>query len=237
MGASTAYHLAQAGANDVLLIERTAHLEDSATNRCAGGVRYQFATEVNIELSKVSLPMLERFDDEIGVDAQYKSCGYLFLLTNEADVRAFRRTVELQRRLEVDTEWLEPSAVQKLLPEFVIDDILAGTVHWKDGLADPGSVNHGYLKRARELGAAVEMETELTGINVAGGRVVSISTNRGDLACGHVVNAAGPWAGQIGAMVGLDMPVDPIRQQMVTTTPISDLRDDFPFVIDFSQSQ
>jgi len=86
MGASTAYHLAQAGATDVLLLERTAHLEDSATSRCAGGVRYQFATEVNIELSKVSLPMLERFKDEIGVDPLYRMCGYFFVLTDASDI-------------------------------------------------------------------------------------------------------------------------------------------------------
>ena len=81
MGASTAYHLAKAGASEVLLLERSVHLEDAATSRCAGGVRYQFATPVNIELSKISLPMLERFNDELGVDPQYRQIGYLFVLT------------------------------------------------------------------------------------------------------------------------------------------------------------
>src|SRR3970040_1145224 len=115
MGASTAYHLATAGASDVLLLERSAHLEDAATSRCAGGVRYQFATPVNIELSKISLPMLERFKDELGVDPQYRQIGYLFVLTRPQDVESFKTTVELQRRMGVKPEWLDGDEVRRRL--------------------------------------------------------------------------------------------------------------------------
>src|SRR3990170_834316 len=98
MGASIAYHLAKAGQRDVVLLEREPFFGQGATGRCAGGIRYQFSTEINIRLSQFSLPMLEAFEDETGQAIDIRHCGYLFLLTNEADIAAFRQNVELQRR-------------------------------------------------------------------------------------------------------------------------------------------
>ncbi len=236
MGASTAYHLAKAGARGIVVLERTAHFEDSATMRCAGGVRYQFATEVNIRLSLASLPMLERFKEEIGVDPQYRKCGYLFVLTRPEDVERFRQTVALQHNLGVETEWLTGDEVRRRLPYMRFDDALGGTFHDKDGLADPGSVLHGYVRRARELGVPICTEVEATSIEVQAGQVRAVVTPRGRIECRHVVNAAGPWAGAVGRMAGVEIPVQPLRRQMVTTTPLPELPADFPFVIDFAQS-
>jgi len=236
MGASTAYHLAKAGASEVLLLERSVHLENAATSRCAGGVRYQFATPVNIELSKISLPMLERFNDELGVDPQYRQIGYLFVLTRPQDIEPFQATVKLQRRMGVNTGWLDGAEVRRRLPQMRFEDALAGTIHPKDGLADPSSVNLGYLSRARDLGVRIAMETEAIGINLEHDRVASVTTNRGRVGCEHVVDAAGPWAAEVGQLVGLDIPIRPVRRQMVTTTRIPQLPHDFPFVIDFARS-
>ncbi|MGA9531874.1 MAG: FAD-dependent oxidoreductase [Anaerolineales bacterium] len=236
MGASTAYHLAKAGAGKVVVLERTAHFEDSATNRCAGGVRYQFSTEVNIRLSQASLPMLERFKDEIGVDPQYRKCGYLFVLTKPSDVEAFKANVALQHKLGVQTEWMTGEEVRRRLPNMRWQDALAGTIHAKDGLTDPNSVLSGYMARARDLGAQVITETEVTDLEGEGGRLRSVHTNRGKIDCPLAINAAGPWAGQVGAMAAVDIPIKPVRRQMITTTPLPELPSDFPFVVDFAQS-
>ena len=236
MGASTAYHLAKAGNTDVVVLERTAHLEDSATSRCAGGVRYQFATKVNIQLSKVSLPMIERFKDEVGVDPLYRKCGYFFILTDPSDVDEFKKNVELQHSLGVETEWLEGDEVRRRLPLFQLNDVLAGTLHHKDGIVDPTSVNMGYLDRARDLGVNIMMETEALGIDFEHDRVTGVQTDRGRFSCEHVVNAAGPWAGSIGKLAGIDIPIEAVRRQMVTTTPLPEIPDNFPFVLDFAQS-
>lgn len=236
MGASTAYHLAHAGAGRVHLLERTAHFEDSATNRCAGGVRYQFSTEVNIRLSQASLAMLARFEEEIGVDSQYDPCGYFFVLTDEADVTQFRENVKLQRSLGVETEWLEPDDVRAALPLMRFEDALGGTLHPLDGIADPNSVLMGYLSKARQLGVGVHTEVEVTDIDVAGGRVRAVGTPAGKIETPVVVNATGPWAAQLGAMAGLQIPIEPLRRQMTTTTPLPELDPAFPFVIDFAQS-
>jgi sarcosine oxidase subunit beta len=236
MGASTAYHLASAGWKNVVLLERDDLLGQGATGRCAGGVRYQFATEVNIRLSLASMPMIERLGDETGVDPQYRPCGYLMVLTQPHDVAAFEQNVALQRSLGVETEWLNGDQVRRRLPMMRFEDAVAGTIHNKDGLADPNSVVQGYAVAARRLGVHLITGCAATGIDAAGGRVRSVETTLGRVSCTHVINAAGPWLGEIGAMAGVEIPVVPLRRQMATTTPLPDLPEDFPFVIDFAQS-
>ena len=236
MGVSTAYHLARRGARDVVLLERDTFLGHGATGRCAGGVRYQFATEINIRLSLASLPMIERFEDETGVSPQYRPIGYLFVLTRSQDVETFRRNVALQHRLGVSTEWLDGGEVRRRLPFMRFDDALAGTFHAKDGLADPHSIVQGYARRARDLGARIVTDAPVTGIVVQGGRVRAVETPRGRIATPVVVNAAGPWAGEVARLAGVDLPITPVRRQWLTTTPLPELPRDFPFVIDFAQA-
>lgn len=236
MGASTCYHLAQAGLTDIVMLERTEHYEDSATNRCAGGVRYQFSTEVNVRLSQASLPMLARFKDELGVDPQYEQCGYLLVTTNEHDAKVFKGNIALQNRLGVNSKWLTASEVQALVPQMNFEDALGGSFHDKDGLADPGSVLLGYHQAARRLGAKLVTGVAVTNIFTSSGRVVGVDTDHGKIETPLVINATGPWAGQIGKMAGVDIPIKPLRRQMITTTPLPELDSHMPFVVDFAQS-
>ena len=153
MGASTLYHLAKRGVKDVVLLEKESFFGQGATGRCAGGIRYQFATEINIRLSLLSLPMLDRFKEEIGQNIDRRYCGYLFLLNNEKDVAAFKRNVQLQHSLDVMTEWLSGDEIRKRLPLMKLDDVIGGTFYGQDGLCDPNSVVMGYINAARQLGA------------------------------------------------------------------------------------
>lgn len=236
MGASTAYHLAKRGVKNVVLLERDRFFGQGATGRCAGGVRYQFATEINIRLSLESLPMLERFKEEIGQDISYRKCGYLFVLTNDQDVAAFRRNVELQHSLGVQTEWLSRDEVIRRLPLMEFEDALAGTFHREDGLVDPNGVVMGYINAAARLGARSITEAEVTGLRLSGGAVRAVETSQGTIETPTVVNAAGPWSAQIGRMAGVELPVSPVRRQMFTTSRLDELPRDFPFVIDFARS-
>lgn len=236
MGTSTAYHLALKGCRNVLLLERESFFGIQATGKCAGGIRYQFGTEINVRLSLLSLPMLDRFEEELGQPIGLRYCGYLFLLTTEEDVAVFRRNVEMQHRLGVQTEWLEPAQIAEVVPLINLDGVLAGTFHARDGLADPNSVVQGYVSGARRLGAKLLTDVEVTDIRVEGGRVRGVVTNRGEVATPVVVNAAGPWAGVVGEMAGVDLPIVPVRRQIVVTGPMPEVPPDFPFVIDFAQS-
>lgn len=236
MGASTAYHLALKGEKSVILLEKEPFFGLGATGRCAGGIRYQFSTEINVRLSQISLPMLERFEEETGQAIDLRWTGYLFLLTNEGDVQKFRHNVSMQNGLGVPTEWLSGDEVRRRVPQLRADDVLAGTFHGGDGLADPNGVVAGYISAGRRLGVKAFNDIDVTGIAVEGGRIAGVETSAGAIACDVVVNAAGPWAAPISETAGVSLPVTPLRRQMLTTTPLPELMPDFPFVIDFARS-
>jgi sarcosine oxidase subunit beta len=236
MGASTAYHLAKRGLKNIVLLERDELFGQGATGRCAGGVRYQFGTEVNIKLSLASLPMIERFKDETGQDVNYRKCGYLFALTEEKDIKEFKRNVELQNKLGARTEWLSGDEIRKRLPQMKFDDALAGSFNPDDGLVDPNSVVMGYIGAAQRLGVKAINNAGVNGIRLSGEKVTAVETAQGVIETRLIVNAAGPWSNQIGQMAGVHIPIQPIRRQMFTTTPLPEIPPDFPFVIDFSKS-
>jgi sarcosine oxidase subunit beta len=236
MGASTAYHLVKMGCDDVLLLERERFFGTQATGKCAGGIRYQFGTEINVLLSKLSLPMLHRFEEELGQPIDLNICGYLFLLTSQDDVQVFRQNVEMQQRLDVGTVWLEPAEIADLVPRIDLTGVLAGSFNPYDGLADPSSVVQGYVSAAARLGASLETDVEVTDILTEGRKVTGVVTDQGTVSTPVVVNAAGPWAQPIGEMAGLEIPVLPLRRQIVVTGPMREIPEDFPFVIDFERS-
>ncbi len=164
MGASTLYHLAARGQENVILLEKDEFFGQGATGRCAGGVRYQFSTEINVRLSLESLPMLERFKEEIGQEIDYRQCGYLIVCTDEEDAATFKRNVEMQNSLGVGTQWLDGDAVREHIPLFRFDDAIGATFNQKDGLVDPNSVVAGYISAAARLGGQSFNNVEVTGI-------------------------------------------------------------------------
>jgi sarcosine oxidase, subunit beta len=236
MGASAAYHLARRGINNIVLLEKEEFFGTGATGRCAGGVRYQFSTEINIKLSLESLPMIEYFREEIGQDVNYRQCGYLLVATNQKDASIFRHNVEFQNRLGVQTQFLSGDEVRARLPLMKFEDAIAGTFHQKDGMVDPNSVVAGYIGAAQKLGAKTFTRAEVTGIRVRGDEVEAVETNQGVIQTRMVLNAAGPWAGRIGEMAGVQIPIVPLRRQMFTTNALKEIPEEFPFVIDFAQS-
>ena len=236
MGASAAYHLAKSGMKNIVLLEKENFFGTGATGRCAGGVRYQFSTEINVKLSIESLPMIERFKEEIGQDVSYRQCGYLLVASNEKEVAMFKHNVEMQNKLGVKTQLLSGDEVRARLPLMKFDDALAGTFNQKDGTVDPNSVVMGYVTAAQKMGVKAISGAEVTGITVSGGNVEEVQTSLGGIKTRMILNAAGPWSGQISNMAGLQIPVIPLRRQMFTTNPLKEVPEDFPFVIDFAKS-
>ena len=236
MGASAAYHFAKRGIKNIVLLEKEDFFGTGATGRCAGGVRYQFSTEINVKLSIESLPMIEHFNDEIGQDVNYRKCGYLLIATDEKDATTFRHNVELQNGLGIPTQLLSGDEVRVRLPLMKFEDAIAGTFNQKDGIVDPNSVVAGYISAAQKLGAKALTHTEVRGVCVSGNEVEAVETTQGVIQTRMILNAAGPWAGQVGKMAGVEIPIVPIPRQMFTTDPLKEIPEDFPFVIDFAQS-
>lgn len=236
MGASAAYHLAQRGVKNIVLLEKEKYFGTGATGRCAGGVRYQFSTEINVKLSQESLPMIERFKEEIGQDVNYRQCGYLLVATNEKDAATFKQNVALQNGLGVPTQLLSGEDVRARLPQMKFPDAIAGTFNQKDGTVDPNGVVMGYVGAAQKMGVKAIENAEVTGITVSGGKVKEVQTNLGTIQTRMVLNVAGPWAALIGDMAGVKIPIIPLRRQMFTTNPLPEVPEDFPFVIDFAKS-
>jgi glycine/D-amino acid oxidase-like deaminating enzyme len=221
MGASTAYHLSRIGMRNIVLIEREPMLAMGSTGRNAGGVRHQFSNEANVKLSIESIRLIEHFQEEVGHPIDFHQDGYLFLLSNENDLNAFRRNAAMQRRLGVEVEVLSPEEAQRLSPGLEVDGVIGATYCSRDGIADPNGVTMGFAKAAQAAGLEVYRATEVTGILIEGNRVVSVETTQGTISTGTVINAAGPYAREVGKMVGLEVPVLPYRRHIFITEPLA----------------
>ncbi|HJZ67367.1 MAG TPA: FAD-binding oxidoreductase [Blastocatellia bacterium] len=221
MGASTAYHLTRNGITNVVLLEREPMLGMGSTGRNAGGVRHQFSNEANVKLSIESIRVFERFAEEVGYEIDFHQDGYLFLLSKGRDLSAFHRNVEMQHRLGVEVELLSAQEASRLAPGLETGGVIAATFCARDGIADPNGVTMGFAKAAQAAGAEIYCETEVAGITVEAGRVVSVQTTRGEISTRAVVDAAGPYAGDIGKMAGLDVPVLPFRRHIFITEALA----------------
>ncbi len=235
VGLSTAYHLARAGVTDVVLLERGA-LGSGSTCKAAGGVRAQFSDAVNVELGARSLRVFETFAETFGQEIDLHQVGYLFLLDRPADVVAFEENVALQNALGVPSRMLGVAEAAALSPLVRTDGVLAAAYSPSDGHCTPESVVAGYARAARRAGAHLLPHCGVTAIGSSGGRLTEVVTERGVVATDTVVCAAGAWSRGVGAMVGVDLPVEPLRRQIVTTERIPGLDPRTPFTIDFTTS-
>jgi sarcosine oxidase subunit beta len=219
MGASVAYHLSRLGITNVVLLEREPALGTGSTGRNAGGVRHQFSHEANVRLSIESIRVFERFEDEIGAPIDFHQDGYLFLVSRPDHVDAFRRNIEMQRRLGVVVDWLNPSEIADRAPGVQLDGVIGATFCARDGICDPNGVTMGFAQAAQRAGVEIRRATTVTGVRTERGRVAGVDTDRGFLATRTVVNAAGPWAKAVGAMVGIAIPVEPLRRHIFIAQP------------------
>ena len=229
MGASAAYYLTRLGMKDVVVVEREPLLGMGSTGRNAGGVRHQFSSEANVRLSIESIHLFERFADEVGYEIDFHQDGYLFLLSNEENVRAFKQSVEMQRGLGVEVDVLTANEARALAQGLEVEGVLAATYCARDGIADPNGVTMGFAKAAQAAGTRIYRDTEVTGIEVKGDGVCAVETTRGIISTPRVVNAAGPHARIIGQMAGLDIPVLPYRRHIFITEPLKSYEADHGF--------
>jgi sarcosine oxidase subunit beta len=235
MGVSTAFHLAETGVRDVVLIERDA-LGEGSTSKAAGGVRAQFSDRLNIELGMRSLEAFRRFGERPGQEIDLHQVGYLFLLEQPEHVSAFEASVELQNSMGVPSRMISPEEAQRLSPLIDPSQLSGAAFSPTDGHCTPESVVLGYATAARRLGARIVTGCRATGIETTGDRITAVVTEGGRIATDTVICATGAWSREVGSWVGVDLPVTPLRRQILLTEPIPDLPPNLPMTLHFETS-
>ncbi|GGU92498.1 FAD-dependent oxidoreductase [Streptomyces filipinensis] len=235
MGVSTAFHLAEAGVRNIVVVER-GDLGHGSSGKPIGGVRAQFSDPLNIELGNRSLRAFRDFPRRPGARIGLDPVGYLFLLDGAQQASAFEAAVELQNSLGVPSRMISPDDAQHLCPYLSTDGLVAAAYSPADGHARPGPVVQGYARAAARAGVTFATHTAVMGIDRAGSRVTAVHTSHGRITCPTVVCAAGAWSARIGAMAGVDLPVRPVRRQVAFTEPLTPPAPRVPFTIDFSST-
>jgi sarcosine oxidase subunit beta len=235
MGTSIAFHLAEAGVERVLLLEKD-QLGSGSTCKAAGGVRANFSDSVNIALGARSLEAFAAFGERPGQEIDLHRVGYLFLLESAEQVEQFRESTHLQNALGQPTRMISVDEAVALAPIVAPDGLVGACFSPTGGHCTPESVVLGYATAARRLGATLVTGCEVLGIDAVGNHLTTVRTNGGVVRTGAVICAAGAWSADLAAMVGVNLPVIPLRRQIVVTDAIPDLPAGLPMTIDFGST-
>ncbi|WP_158887058.1 NAD(P)/FAD-dependent oxidoreductase [Amycolatopsis anabasis] len=230
IGVSCAFHLAEAGV-DVLLLERGAFGAGS-TAKAAGGIRSSFTSRVNIELGLRGLAEFEGFASRFGQEIDFRRDGYLYLITDPADLPAFERGVALQNSYGVRSRLVEPAEARRVSPLIDTAGLVAALWSPDDAKATPDSAVQGYARAARRHGATLCQRVEVEGVTRDGDTITGVRTSAGNVRTGAVLCAAGAWSRRIGELAGVGLPVEPYRRQVVFTGPIAGLPASIPLTIE-----
>ncbi len=226
VGWSVAHHLARRAAGRIAVADRGG----GSTERATGGFRAQFATEVNVRLSLLSRQKLLLFREETGVDPGLLPAGYLFLAGSEAQRERLAAARQVQRAAGCDEAApLELGEIVRLAPWIRPLGVVGGMFSPRDGFIRPMEIRRGYMEAALRAGVQ-RLEAEVVGIDRTRD-ALRVRTPSGAHQAGVVVNAAGPWAGQLGAMAGVEVPVEPLRRQVAVTVPTEALPASMPMII------
>lgn len=235
VGSSIAWHLTSAGCKDVLVIERESAQGKGSTGKSMGGVRAQFSTPVNIQMSLYSIPFYAKFEETMGHPSGYRPQGYLFIATKQSHLDYLRANFDRQKKLGLTTaRQLKAAEIVQMLPGLRNDDIIGGSFCSTDGFVDPYSAMTGFMARAAEQGGQLWRSTEVTAIITDAKGIAGVETTRGHVATRIVVNAAGAWAAGLAKMAGVDLPVEPLRRMLVPSEPFTGFPHSSPMVIDMS---
>ncbi len=233
IGGSIAYHLlARDRRLRVILLEKEAEVGTGATSKATGGVRHQFSTETNVRLTQLSYPYFADAERVLGRSVDFTPHGYLFVTSEPRTFEQLKKNVALQQRLGVRSRVVAPVEMKPMLSQLVVDDLIGGTFCPNDGSADPYGLLQGFLALARERGLRVLTAEPVVGVARERERVVGVETLRDRYRAPVVVNAAGPYGDQAGALAGVAIPSKPYRRQVMVTDPLPDFPEIFPLIVD-----
>lgn len=230
-GAATGYNLAKGGLK-VLLFEKS-HLCSGSTGRCIGGVRQQFTSASSIKLMMRSVQLYAQMDQELGTEVHWHPGGYLFMAHDEDKKKGFLGNIKVQQAAGLkDVRWVDAHEAREIVPLLNVDGLLGGSYCPSDGQAYPFAVVNGYAQKIKQLGSRIFTFSEVVGILSAGGKVSGIKLASGaEHFAPVVINAAGPWAKEAGALAGIEVPVEPERHEALITEGVEYLG--IPMLVDY----
>ncbi len=233
MGCGIQFNLAKRGMTDTLLLERDV-LASGSTSRSQAILRMHYSNEVTAKMALESLKIFKNFEDVVGGPSGYVQTGYLIIVGAE-DSRVMAENVAMQQRVGVDTSVVQANDVREIAPMVVVSEGEAFAYEPQSGYADPYSVTTGYAHAARQLGATIRAGAPVTEIETTSNRVTAVRTAEERIETPIAVVAAGPWSGPLLATVGVDVPLRPIRQQVVMLQRSADVVPDHPIIGDVVQ--
>lgn len=239
IGSSIAYNLLNDKFNGkVLVLEREPTYEHSSTALSVGGIRQQFGTKVNLDIARFSVPFYEQFDELMEIEgerphADFRQRGYLFLGRREK-WPLMKRLYEFQTSQGMEVRLLKPHEILEIIPHINLEGIVGATFGPRDGYVDPHGVLSGFVRKAKSLGVQYYND-EAVGIIVKSNKIEGVKTKKGDrIQTQIVVNAAGPFAREVGKMGGVDIPVDPLRRMVYECIPPKEFDYEVPLTIDIT---
>ena len=213
MGCSIIYNLAARGLTNSVLLERDL-LGSGSTGRSSGVVRMHYSNEVHAHMAWQSLDIYQNFDQIIGGDCGLTQTGFL-IFTGDEDLPAFHANVAMQQECGIQTSIISREEAQEIAPGFYLDDCAAIAYEPVSGYADPSGTAAAYSARARDMGATVMLQSPATGIEVAGGKVVAVTTRDRRIETPAVVVATGPWSRRFLLQHGIDLPLEATRHEVI----------------------
>ncbi len=231
IGCSTAYHLARDHKADVVLLEQGSITSGSTWH--AAGLVGQLRSSASItRVLKYSVDLYKGLEAETGLATGWKMTGCLRLATNEDRWTEFKRLATTAKSFGMDMGLLSPAEVKKMWPLMETGDLVGASWLPTDGQASPSDITQSLAKGARMHGARLFEKVRVTGFDMKDGRILAVRTDQGTIACEKVVNCAGQWARQVGAMAGIEVPLQPVKHQYIITEKIEGLANDAPTIRD-----
>jgi len=229
MGCSSAFELATRGLS-VAVVEKSG-IGSGSTGKSSAIIRQHYSNEATARMALYSLRVFERFREVVGGEAGFRRTGFV-VLTPEKDLRGLQANVRLQRELGIRTELLGAAEVRHRWPYLEIGDLVAAAYEEESGYADPNLTVHSYAEAAKARGATFHLDTQVTDVRLTSGKIQGVGTTRGAFHAPVVINCAGPYADQVGALAGVEIPSKPYRRQVLVTDPLPILPDVFPLIVD-----
>lgn len=228
-GASLAFHLAEKGLKPVVLERKT--LAMGATGRSSGLVRMHYDLEQESRLAWLSFQYFYDWKRRVGGECGFTRTGFMqFVAPEHTDL--LKANVAMHQKIGIPSLVIGPDDVRRLAPHFKVDDIQAAAYEPESGYADPYAATASFIDAARKMGATLVQDCAVTGIEVMGGKVQGVETSQGKYTAPIVVNCAGPWAGQIGQMAGVEIPLTTWQHDTMMVRRPTDLGPSHPTVID-----